>query len=211
MQSRTEKLFFRHILEGLIHNLNTPLNLIMGYGQQLQKLHPEMEGLNKIVKASIEMDDFLKHTYKAFLDRFEPCAEEIDLYEFLASELKYFTNDLYIKHRCRFELVAPEHSLLVKTSRLALSYSLENLISGIIEQVSQASLSMQFSFEEEADSACIKLIMDISMPKEDAQGLIAKSRISSLYSQFSSGDCEPECIVVSDKEFCIKMRKTTCL
>jgi signal transduction histidine kinase len=53
------------VLEGLIHNIRTPLNLILGYAQQMQK-QTDNPYLERIYQAGIKIDDLMQGTWEAF-------------------------------------------------------------------------------------------------------------------------------------------------
>ncbi|MDY0319617.1 MAG: histidine kinase dimerization/phospho-acceptor domain-containing protein, partial [Candidatus Cloacimonadaceae bacterium] len=72
-----EKILTRHILEGLIHNLNNPLNLILGYSQILRKAQPDNAEIAKIYQAGIRMDEVLKELYNRISERSFELIQEI--------------------------------------------------------------------------------------------------------------------------------------
>ncbi len=97
-----EKILTRHILEGLIHNLNNPLNLILGYSHILRKAQPDNAEIAKICQAGIRMDEVLKELYNRISERSFELIQEISLASWLTRELDYLQHYLSIKHGIRF-------------------------------------------------------------------------------------------------------------
>ena len=126
--SVADALLFRKVLEGVIHNINTPLNLVLGYVQQLQKNDPDNEQLQKIFNAGIQIDDILNDTYRSVLHRLILQKTEFDLGQWLNEEMTLLHNELAIKHQFRFELVPWQDAPKVKTSSLLLSVCFEAII-----------------------------------------------------------------------------------
>lgn len=86
MENYFEALTTQQTIAGLIHNLNTPLNLILIYAQQLQGRYPEDQDLQKIIDAGLRIDSQLKDTMQALLDRLNPESESIDNNQHLANK-----------------------------------------------------------------------------------------------------------------------------
>ncbi|MCB5251850.1 MAG: hypothetical protein RBR69_03370 [Candidatus Cloacimonadaceae bacterium] len=97
-----DKILARNILEGLVHNLNNHLNLILGYAQRLSNSHPELKETKIIYAAGIEIDKTLKdlaHHLEGISFAFE---QDICLNDWLDKELEYLQHSLSIKHKIVF-------------------------------------------------------------------------------------------------------------
>ncbi len=162
--SKTEKLYFRHILEGLIHNINTPLNLILGLSQQLQKQHPEIENIKKILNAGLQIDDVLQASYHSFLTNMRGEPEVFDLGSWLDNEIKYLNNDLQVKHRCLFTFQNPSQAMIVKDSPLKLGFYLESLIYILLERTTIQPLKIGINLNP--GSHCSNLIISVEQSDE---------------------------------------------
>lgn len=97
-----DNILTRHIMEGLIHNLNNPLNLILGYSHILRKAQPDNAEIAKIYQAGIRMDEVLKELYNRISERSFELIQEISLASWLTRELDYLQHYLCIKHGIRF-------------------------------------------------------------------------------------------------------------
>ncbi len=83
------------VLEGLIHNLRTPLNLILGYAQKLEQ---PSDLARRIYEAGIRLDDLLQETWEALQTRLSE-KKPTELNAWLKSELALLHSVLPVKHR----------------------------------------------------------------------------------------------------------------
>ena len=152
------------VLEGMIHNIRTPLNLIMGYAQQLQK-ESNNPYLERIYQAGIKIDDMMQSTWEAFEQR-NPEVERICLNEWLSRELKLLNNHLNIKHRLRIETQMPDSEVWCDASTLQLSLWFENLLLCILDSTNESLPLLHISLMENAS-----LLLDIAAPHINVIGL----------------------------------------
>jgi signal transduction histidine kinase len=123
-----ETLSLFQVLEGLIHNINTPLNVIIGYSQQLNKQYPEIKYLEKITQAGLDIDDMVRACSEAFINRADTTDARFDINKLVTDEIKLLQNILEIKHSIKFELKLFEQEIIVSSKPLLLSLFLESLI-----------------------------------------------------------------------------------
>jgi signal transduction histidine kinase len=123
-----QTLAVQKVLEGLIHNLNTPLNLILGYSQQLKKLHPELANLEKIYNAGLQIDDLIQSCARQISSRLQGELTQFDLNYWIVNEVKLLNNLMEIKRNVVFETILPPEGLLVETSSMLLSLFIESLV-----------------------------------------------------------------------------------
>ncbi|HNX00521.1 MAG TPA: HAMP domain-containing sensor histidine kinase [Candidatus Cloacimonadota bacterium] len=90
-------------LEGLIHNINTPLNTIIGYVQILLRESPDSKALQKIMESGFQIDSFLR----SILDNIEKSRTlfpvMVDINQLIQNELEICRNNLFFKHNVRVE------------------------------------------------------------------------------------------------------------
>lgn len=127
-ENRIETLVMYKVLEGLIHNINTPLNLIIGYSQQLKKQYPEISNLDKINNAGLKIDEIVQACSRQMITRLQPEIKIFDLKQWLLEEVKLLNNILDIKHKLQFKTILPEDNVMVKSSQLMLGLFLESLL-----------------------------------------------------------------------------------
>ncbi len=99
----SDRILARHILEGMLHNINNHLNLILGYSQTLGKKNPGLREAAKIYDAGIKIDDTLKDLSRQLWDRSFAFAEQQDLSLWLDNELRYLNHYLPVKHHIIFD------------------------------------------------------------------------------------------------------------
>jgi signal transduction histidine kinase len=86
-------------LEGLIHNLNTPLNTILGYALLGKKKYSNASEFDKISKAALKIDAMLKRlNYIWEMYQIED-KRPFSLTEIIECELDLFTHSLFFKHQ----------------------------------------------------------------------------------------------------------------
>jgi signal transduction histidine kinase len=123
-----EALSLHHVLEGLVHNINTPLNIIIGYSQQLKKQYPDIKYLEKITEAGLEIDDLVKACSEAFVNRTDSTEETFGLNQWLENEIRLLKNNLEIKHALRFDTYPSATEVKVTSRPLILSLFFESLV-----------------------------------------------------------------------------------
>ncbi len=136
------------VLEGLIHNIRTPLNLIMGYTQQLQK-QSDNPYLARIYQATIKIDDMMQGTWAA-LEQRKPERERICLNEWLQSELNLLNNYLQIKHHILIHVHYPQNDVYAELATLEMCVWLENLLITTIKNHSETPINLNISLGEDS-------------------------------------------------------------
>lgn len=157
MENRFEALTLRQILAGLKHNLNTPLNLILGYAQQLQGSYPENPGLQKIIDAGLKIDKQLTDCRDEVQARLFQDSETFDLCAWLQAELSFLYCDLQIKRGIVFETQALPETLLISCSRPLLSLTFETIILSILEFKSGSAVRIHFRISPETAETCLRI------------------------------------------------------
>lgn len=145
------------ILEGMIHNARTPLNLILGYAQQLQK-QGENVYLERIYKAGIAIDDIFSSTWEALQMRSaEPVS--LNLNEWLNAELSLLYNHLMIKHKLIMKSEIPQEDVCCTVSPLQLSQWLEATLLCIVGSSDEGNMQAKISLHTNAS-----LIIELYCP-----------------------------------------------
>ena len=90
------------ILEGLIHNVRTPLNLILGYAEHAQK-HDKSEYATRIHNAGIKLDDLLQNTWNS-LQQMTDARISQSLTDWIRAWEVIMNNYLHLKHSFHLEL-----------------------------------------------------------------------------------------------------------
>ncbi len=154
------------ILEGLIHNIRTPLNLILGYAQQLQK-QGDNAYLERILQAGVTIDDLLQSTWEAFdMRKAEVC--QLNLNEWLGAEMALLHNHLMIKHKLLMVADIPKEEVYCLVSPLMLSQWLESTLLCIVGGISNCHLQAKFQILANA-----KIIIELICQDADYSSLIS--------------------------------------
>jgi signal transduction histidine kinase len=159
-----ETLAVYQALEGLIHNINTPLNVILGYSQQLRKQHPEISGLEDITKAGLQIDDLVQSMSGQLAQRFFLEPDSFGLVAWLQNEIKLLRNILRIKHSLHFDLTLPETETEVYAPAYALGMVLESLVLFICRypEVKSGNNRIGIELKQSETSVAIYLILPVS-------------------------------------------------
>jgi len=143
---RNMKSFSDAVLEGLIHNLRNPLNLVVGYAQKLDNQNIS-DYKAKIYQAGIKMDDLMQNTWDAL--QYRKCGEgSTDLNEWLSYEMILMGNHLQLKHRILFETDISDKPHICNLPPLKLSQWLEDLIDQLLNQLPEGLISMHLTVAE---------------------------------------------------------------
>lgn len=135
-----DSIVLRHILEGVIHNLNNPLNLVLGYAQILKKAHPDSPEVAKIYQAGIQMDDLLKDVVQKLWNNSFAAQQDLCLKSWLDGELEYLQNYLPIKHHVIFERGDTIDDAQLQASPLQLSAWYESGLTALLSAASDLKL-----------------------------------------------------------------------
>lgn len=169
-----DNILARMILEGLVHNLNNHLNLVLGYAQRLSKSHPELSEVSKIYNAGIGIDNTLKDFRHHLEGKSLAFEQDICLNDWLDQELNYLQHSLLIKHKIVFtrQDQAQGQNLKIQPLYLALWYESKllrlssyaedlRITTGVREQDSQPCLYLQLDLELDP-----KQIKDLCQPPQ---------------------------------------------
>lgn len=159
----------RHILEGLVHNLNNHLNLILGYSQRLEKTHPELKESIKIYDAGIKIDDTLKNLIHHLGSKALAFEQELYLNKWLDQELEYLQHDLNIKHHVCIEREDQESSKLLKISPLYLSLWYEAVLLKLSSYTD--SFRLKTGICEKEKLSCLYIKPDMQLSRAQIQDL----------------------------------------
>jgi TPP-dependent 2-oxoacid decarboxylase len=127
-----ETIAMRKVLEGLIHNVNSQLNIILGYSQQLAKQYPELIKLNTIYEAGLEIDNLMQSCTQNLNQRIQHKHQDVSLADWLKAEIKFLMNVLEIKHSVSIETFIPTGSLIAEVNPLFLGLYFESVVLHIV-------------------------------------------------------------------------------
>ena len=166
MSRNLQLVSMQRILAGLIHNINTPLNLILGYSQQIQITQGDSPYLQKIMDAGIRIDDLLSGILDTIHERTYSEIKEVDVLKWLAAEIAFLQNELSIKRKIIFKVQESDGQMLVRNSSPLLSTDFEAFVLNYRDILGgqSGSISIQPSFDGES----VTLMMVCSVPEQES-------------------------------------------
>lgn len=142
----------KHIIEGLIHNLNNPLNLVLGFAQKMKKNHPDDKDIDIIYDAGIKMNRQLKELSSNLYARSFAISKTIKLGDWLDQELVFLENHLELKHSVRFERNDYAENPEIESSELALALWFEEKLQKLIRSGVRGRIRIGICLLEELPS-----------------------------------------------------------
>lgn len=139
------------LLEGLIHNLRSPLNVIIGYSQKV----PDENATKHIYAAGINMDDQLQHLLNSLYAITEDATAQ-SLSEWLEAELVILKNLLPIKRQFTFELPDTLNPIWANFSGQLLSQFTEEILLSLASLMPHTMLTA--TIELDSDPALIMML-----------------------------------------------------
>ena len=88
-------------VEGIVHNLNSPLNSIIGYAQLMKKEIGKNEDLEKILKSGKLIAHYIKTLQQKIKNDNMSMYHPLDINKLLKDELELFKNNLFFKHHVK--------------------------------------------------------------------------------------------------------------
>lgn len=160
-------LSMQRVLAGLVHNINTPLNLILGYSQQLQLTVGDNPYLQKILDAGFKIDDILRIAVDNIHERTFGETKELDLGKWLRAELTFLQNELSIKRKISFSFTPPQETILVTTSAPLLGLIVDSLVLNYRDHLGEYSGCMSFTIDSDGKAPFIMICFSIPDSMQD--------------------------------------------
>ena len=127
-------------VEGVVHNINSPLNSILGFAQLLKKNLPENDDLQKIIHAgrniSLQVKSLLRKVREDNIAMLRP----IDINELIKQELNLCKHNLYFKHYVSLETNLMKDLPKIKAVYGDISQVVANLLNNAIESLKESSV-----------------------------------------------------------------------
>lgn len=154
-------LSMQRVLAGLVHNINTPLNLILGYSQQLQLSVGDNPYLQKILDAGFKIDDILRIAVDNIHERTFGETKELDLGKWLHAELTFLQNELSIKRKISFSFTPPQETILVTTSAPLLGLIVDSLVLNYRDHLGEHSGAMTLTIDSDGQVPFIMICFSV--------------------------------------------------
>lgn len=122
-------------IEGIVHNINSPLNTILGYAQLMRKNNKESRDLEKIIEAGKNISHLVKGLLNKAKADSSSMIRPLDINELINQELELCNHNLFFKHYVDLELELGEKLPAVKAVYGDISLCIANVINNAIESL----------------------------------------------------------------------------
>lgn len=122
-------------VEGIVHNINSPLNTIFGYLQLIRKRTGEDEDIDKILSAAENISHSIKSLLKKTKSDFIPNTRPVDINEVVKQELEQCVHNLFFKHNVVLKTEYTEDLPKARVIHGDISQCVANLLNNAIESL----------------------------------------------------------------------------
>ncbi len=122
-------------IEGIVHNINSPLNTILGYAQLMRKNMQDSRDLEKIIEAGKNISHLVKGLLNKAKADSSSMVRPLDINELIHQELELCNHNLFFKHYVDLELDLAENLPAVKAVYSDVSLCIANVINNAIESL----------------------------------------------------------------------------
>ena len=143
---------------GIVHNLNNPLQAILGYSQILEMKHPEIASVRSLKAAATQMKEMIATILVTGARESSEMATDIDLNRIIRDQIELLKANLFFKHKVQTELDLRPLPFL-KGIYSHFSQSLGNLIKNAVDAMYESetkSLSISTSSQSGAITVLIR-------------------------------------------------------
>ena len=120
-------------VEGVVHNMNSPLNSILGYAQLIKKEFKDNDDLDKIIDAAKNISQSVKTLLRKVQQDNISMMRPIDINQLIGQELELLEHNLFFKHYVLLEKNLFKDLPTVKAVYSDISQSFTNLVNNAIE------------------------------------------------------------------------------
>jgi len=125
-------------VEGVVHNMNSPLNSILGYAQLLKKTYEDNEDVDKIIDAAKNISHAVKTLLRKVHHDNISMLHPIDINELIEQEIELLNHNLFFKHYVELEKRLYKDIPKLKAVYSDISQSFTNLVNNAIEAMHES-------------------------------------------------------------------------
>jgi signal transduction histidine kinase len=96
-------------VQGIVHNLNSPLSSVIGYAQLILDEYQDNQDIKKIINTSITMSNGIKSLLQKTVDDSIAMPRNVNINTMIRQELTFCTHDLFFKHNVFLEIELAEN------------------------------------------------------------------------------------------------------
>ena len=120
-------------VEGVVHNMNSPLNSILGYAQLIKKEYKDNDDVDKIIDAAKNISQSVKTLLRKVQQDNISMMRPIDINLLIEQELELLKHNLFFKHYVVLEKQLFKNLPPVKAVYSDISQSFTNLVNNALE------------------------------------------------------------------------------
>ena len=125
-------------VEGVVHNMNSPLNSILGYAQLVKKDYKDNEDVDKIINAAKNISQAVKTLLRKVQQDNISMMRPIDINLLIEQELELLKHNLFFKHYVVLQTELSHDLPSVKAVYSDISQSFTNLVNNAIESMHES-------------------------------------------------------------------------
>jgi len=129
-------------VEGIVHNLNSPLNSLLGYAQLLKKSNPKNVDIDKIIEAAKNITHLVKGLLSKVKSDSTAMIRPLDINSLIRQEMQLLKHNLFFKHHVKSKIELQDNLPPVRAIYGDISLCLTNILNNALE-------SMQHSEKKE--------------------------------------------------------------
>ncbi|MDY6915550.1 MAG: ATP-binding protein, partial [Candidatus Cloacimonadota bacterium] len=160
-------------VEGIVHNINSPLNSILGYAQLLRKEIGDNDDLEKIIKAGKNISHQVKELLRKVKENDIGLQRIIDINKLLKQEITFLEHNIYFKHHIKLEMNLADN--LPKTTAVYsdISQAIANVMNNAIEAMEQSEeKKIKVKTFSQNDFICVSIIdTGEGIPRQDLENI----------------------------------------
>ncbi len=120
-------------VEGIVHNLNSPLNTILGYAQLMKKVYPDNQDIDKIIASGKVISQDVKSLFRKIQEGSISMKQPVDVNKILRQEIELLKHNLFFKHHVTLHQELEENIPLILAVSGDVSMCLSNILNNAIQ------------------------------------------------------------------------------
>jgi len=120
-------------VEGVVHNMNSPLNSVIGYAQLLRKDIGDNSDLEKILNSGKLIAHYIKTLQQKIRNDHTSMYQPLDLNKLIKDELELFKHNLFFKHYVTLEISYYDSLPEIQAVYGDISMCITNIVNNAIE------------------------------------------------------------------------------
>lgn len=175
-------------VEGIVHNINSPLNSILGYAQLIKKEQGSSEDLEKIIQAGKNISHQVKELLRKVREDDIGLQRLIDVNKLLQQELSFLQHNIYFKHHINLKVNLAPQLPKITAVYSDVSQAVANILNNAIEALeNSAEKDISVTTYQQDNYVCIRISDSGEGIDPENQELIFQPNYTTKMSKTGSG------------------------